>query len=155
SRPSMTMSAPAFRAAALRYSTMSVAITFAAPDAFASLTWRRPATPLPMTATVAPGRSPAKRWPRTPQASGSTKTPSSSDNAFGDFRGDLVAEDEGRLRFAVPLHHVGAADPARANLDEDLSGPDLRLRQIDDPHVVVRVIHRGAHGAPTSSASRP
>src|SRR5207249_12141216 len=27
-----------------------------------------------------------------------------------DFRGDLVAEDERRLRLAVPLHHIGAAD---------------------------------------------
>src|SRR5207249_10524457 len=52
SRPSMTTSAPAFRAAAFRYSTMSVAITFAAPDAFASFTWRSPATPLPITTTV-------------------------------------------------------------------------------------------------------
>src|SRR5207253_7250324 len=74
---------------------------------------------------------------------------------LGDFGGDLMAEDKGRLRLAVPLHHVGAADPAGANLDENLSGPDLRLRKVDDPHVVVRVIHRGAHGAPTSSASRP
>src|SRR5439155_21272544 len=84
SRPSLTTSAPAFRAATFRYSTMSVAITFAAPDAFASFTWRSPATPLPLTTTVRPGRNPAKRCPRTTQAKGSTKTPSSSEIPFGN-----------------------------------------------------------------------
>src|SRR5213592_4410773 len=56
---------------------------------------------------------------------------------LGNFGGNFMTEDERRLRLAVPLHHVGAANPARANLDENLSWPDLRLRKVDDPHVVV------------------
>src|SRR5438309_8431102 len=54
SRPSMTTSAPAFRAAAFRYSTLSVAFTFAAQYAFACLTWRSPAPPLTYTSNVLP-----------------------------------------------------------------------------------------------------
>src|SRR5437899_4249221 len=72
-----------------------------------------------------------------------------------DLCGDLVSQDERRLRLPVPLQDVGAADAARTNLDQDLSGSDPWLREVDDPYVVVRVVHRGAHGAPTSSASRP
>ncbi len=36
-----------------------------------------PDTPLPSTATLSPGRTPVRRWPRTTQASGSTNEPSS------------------------------------------------------------------------------
>src|SRR5206468_10513781 len=45
-----------------------------------------------------------------------------------DFGRDLVAEDERRLRLAVPLHDVGAADSAGPHFDENLSESDPRLR---------------------------
>ena len=45
-----------------------------------------------------------------------------------DLRGDLMPEDEGRLRLAVPLHDVGATDPTRLHADEDFSGSDPGLR---------------------------
>src|SRR5439155_2220137 len=67
-----------------------------------------------------------------------------------DLRGNLVSQDERGFRLPVPLQDVGAADAARMDLDEDLSASDSRLREVHDPHVVVRVVHRGAHGAPTS-----
>src|SRR6266581_8334986 len=73
-----------------------------------------------------------------------------------DLSSDLMPENQRRLRLPVPLHHIGAADAGCLDADEDLSGPDAWRRQVHDSHVVVGVVHRGAHGAaPTSSTSRP
>src|SRR6266705_4896353 len=72
-----------------------------------------------------------------------------------DLGGDLVAQDERRLRLPVPLHDIGAADARCLDAHEDLSGPNAGRGQLHDSHIVVRVVHRGAHGAaPTSSTSR-
>src|SRR5438552_18700899 len=64
-----------------------------------------------------------------------------------DLRGELMPDDEGRLRLAVPLHDVRATNPARLHADEDFSGSDPGLRQLDNPDTVVRVVHRAAHAA--------
>src|SRR3989449_1097755 len=62
-----------------------------------------------------------------------------------DLGGDLMPEDERRLRLPVPLHDIGAADAGCFDTDKNLSGPDAGRGQLHDSHVVVRVVHRGAH----------
>ena len=64
---------------------MSVAITFAAPSARASLTCNRPISPTPSMSTVSPGVTAISRSPRTTVPSGSMKDPSSYDMLSGSL----------------------------------------------------------------------
>ena len=57
-----------------------------------------------------------------------------------DVAGDLVAENPGGLFDAVPFHHIGAADAAGADLDQNLPGPDLGDGKLLQANVVIVVV---------------
>jgi len=70
---------------------------------------------------------------------------------LNDSPGDFVAQDRGSFLDPVPLHDVAAADAAGLHLDQQLTGPDLRDRQLLHAHVVVVVVHGDTHGGYTSN----
>src|SRR3989475_12495965 len=47
--------------------------------------------------------------------------------------------------YTTLFRSVRATNPARLHADEDFSRSDPGLRQLDNPDIVVRVVHRGAH----------
>src|SRR5262245_17236030 len=81
-RPPATR-APAAAARARRSSRGSTATTAAAPVASAACTCSSPIEPAPTTATREPSRTPARRWPRRMQASGSISVAASSPRPSG------------------------------------------------------------------------
>ena len=62
-----------------------------------------------------------------------------------DVAGDLVAQNPGRLLKPVPFHHIGAADAAGADLDQNLPRPDLRDGKLLQANVVIVVVFGDQH----------
>ena len=60
---------------------------------------------------------------------------------LGHHAGNLVPQNQGRPRDAVPLHHVAAAKAAGFHPQQQLAGADGRNRHLLQPHVQVVVVH--------------
>ena len=59
---------------------------------------------------------------------------------LNDLAGDLMAQNPGSLGKPVPFHHIGAADAAGADLDQNLPRPDLRRGQFLQADIVIVVV---------------